>query len=241
MISLLTSLGFSRGICRALVALTALCAISADAQARSARPHNIKIAVVGDSLANDLANGLEDLYGNKPNVQILKQTRFATGLVRTDYYDWDAVIRKFLYQHDPNVILVVIGGNDHQPIRVDGKRYEPFEKDWIAEYERRVSRFMNTIKREHAQVYWIGLPPVRDGSLMHAYDIMNSIYRHEAARHKFHYFSTWNKFLSKGAYSSFGRSLQGVRRQLRTEDGKHFTEAGRALFASYVVKAIDLR
>src|SRR5690242_10288896 len=122
MLSPLTSLGSPRTICRALIALMALCFISAGAQARSIRTHNVKIAVVGDSLANDLANGLEDLFGNRPNVHILKQTRFATGLVRTDYYDWDGVIRKFLHQHNPDVILVVIGGNDHQAIRVNGNR-----------------------------------------------------------------------------------------------------------------------
>lgn len=238
---MLSSLGFSRTICRALIALMAFCVISAGAQARSIRTHNVKIAVVGDSLANDLANGLEDLFGNRPNIHILKQTRFATGLVRTDYYDWDGVIRRFLHQHNPDVILVVIGGNDHQAIRVNGKRYEPFDKDWVAEYERRVSRFMNNIKREHAQVYWIGLPPVRSDSLTRAYSVMNRIYRHEAARHGFHYFSVWKKFLTRGAYSSFGRSLEGARRQLRTDDGKHFTDAGRVLLASYVAKAIGLR
>jgi hypothetical protein len=70
---------------------------------------------------------------------------------------------------------------------------------------------------------------------------MNRIYRHEAARHGFHYFSVWKKFLVKGAYSSFGRSLKGVRRQLRKEDGEHFTEVGRIVFASYVANALGLR
>jgi hypothetical protein len=241
MLSPLTQLGISRTLCRALVVLVALCAISGEAQARSVRAHGTKIAVVGDSVANDLANGLEDLFEKRPNIKIVKQTRFATGLVRTDYYNWNAVIKKFLHEHNPDVILVVIGGNDHQALRVHGKRYEPFDKGWVAEYKRRVSRFMNNIKREHAQVYWIGLPPVRSDSLTHAYKIMNRIYRHEAARHGFHYFSVWKKFLVKGAYSSFGRSLKGVRRQLRKEDGEHFTEVGRIVFASYVANALGLR
>jgi hypothetical protein len=32
-----------------------------------------------------------------------------------------------------------------------------------------------------------------------------------------------------------------VRRQIRKDDGMHFTEAGRILFASYVANAIGLR
>jgi len=249
MLYTLTQLGPSHVVRRAFISLIALVALSAGAQAQSeaqttllsARAHNITIAVVGDSIANDLGNGLEELFGKRPNIRIDKETRFATGLVRTDYYNWNAVIRKFLHEHNPDVILVVIGGNDHQAIRVDDKRYEPFDKGWVAEYERRVSRFMNSIKRERTQVYWIGLPPVRSDKLTQAYKIMNRIYRREAAKHGFHYFSVWNKFLTKGAYSSFGQSLEGVRRQLRKEDGMHFTEAGKILFASYVANALGLR
>jgi hypothetical protein len=81
---------------------------------------------------------------------------------------------------------------------------------------------------------------VRSDSLTQAYEVMNRIYQRQAAKHGIHYYSVWDKFLTKGAYSSFGESLEGVRRQLRKEDGMHFTEAGKILFASYVANAIGL-
>ena len=58
-----------------------------------ARP--ISIAVVGDLLANDLGNGMEDIFAGK-QVRVIKQTRFATGLVRTDYFNWNATVRNAL-------------------------------------------------------------------------------------------------------------------------------------------------
>ncbi len=209
--------------------------------AQVAQARSTTIAVVGDSVANDLGRGLQDLLGDKSGFHVVKQTRFATGLVRTDYYDWNAVAAKFMRHHRPDVIVVVIGGNDHQALRVHGHRYEPFSKGWVAEYRRRVARFMRHFQHRHAQVYWVSLPPVRSATLTRAYRKLNAIYHQEAVRHGFHYLSVWSRFLSDGAYSSFGESLEGVRRRLRKQDGEHFTEAGRILFASYVANAIGLR
>jgi hypothetical protein len=102
--------------------------------------------------------------------------------------------------------------------------------------------FMDNIKREHARVYWVGLPPVRSDSLTHAYRIMNGIYRREAARHRFEYVDIWDELTtSSGAYSSFGKSLKGVKRRIRMEDGQHFTEVGRLVFAADVARAAGLR
>ena len=71
---------------------------------------------------------------------------------------------------------------------------------------------------------------------------MNRIFKREATKHGFAYIDIWNKFHTKdGAYSSFGKSLEGVKRRIRKQDGMHFTEDGRKLFANYIARAIGLR
>ncbi len=219
----------------ALVALTLTHALPAHA-----RP--VSVALVGDSLANDLGNGMEDIFANRRDVHVIKQTRFATGLVRTDYFNWNATVRNALKHGDANILVVVMGGNDHQPIRIDGRRLDPLSKAWRAEYTRRVGHFMRTVKQSRAKLYWVGLPDVRSEKLARGYLAMNAIYKREAAKHGFTYIDIWNKFHTPdGAYSSFGKSLEGVKRRIRKEDGMHFTEPGRKLFASYVARAIGLR
>jgi hypothetical protein len=213
----------------------------ADALSLSARSRPVSIAVVGDSLANDLARGMEALYGERGNIRIIKHTRFATGLVRTDYFDWQESIRSLLGQTNPDIVVVLIGGNDHQQIRTDTARFDPFSKEWVGEYSRRLATFMTPLRRERAKIYWIGLPAVRSPSLSRSYQLMNSIYRREAQRHGFKYVSIWDDFLDRGAYSSFGQSLRGVKRQLRENDGMHFTEAGRIVLAARVSRSIGLR
>ncbi|MEJ2376666.1 MAG: DUF459 domain-containing protein [Pseudolabrys sp.] len=216
------------------------------AQARtslSARSHHVTVAVLGDSVAHDLARGMEALFKHDRGVRVIRQTKFATGLVRTDYYNWDAVASAFMRLHNPDIVVTVVGGNDKQDIRVHRRRYDPLSKGWIKQYERRVSRFMRVFQRDrHAKVYWVGLPPVRSQSLDRAYREFNRIFKREARRHHFHYIDVWKKFTTRnGAYTSFGHTLNGVRRQLRMNDGQHFTPEGRLVFADYVARQIGLR
>ena len=202
---------------------------------------SVSVAVVGDSLANDLANGMEDNFAGKP-VNVIKLTQFATGLVRTDYFNWNGTVQNALRHGDANIVIVVLGGNDHQSIRIDGRRLDPLTKEWRAEYARRVGHFMDTIGKSRGKLYWVGLPDVRSDKLGHGYRVMNAIYKREAAKRKLKYIDIWGKFHGKdSAYSSFGMSLEGVKRQIRKDDGMHFTEAGRRVFADYVSRAIGLR
>jgi hypothetical protein len=232
--------GFHITLAATAAALIGSSVAHATRQFSSRRP--LTIAVIGDSLANDLGRGMENLYRRNGNIRVLKYTRFSTGLVRTDYFDWNIAVRRFLDATNPDIIIVVIGGNDNQHIRTEHHRLDPMSKPWLAEYERRVSSFMAPLQKDRAKIYWVGLPIVRSPSLSRAFRVMNGIYQREAKRHAIRYVSVWDKFAdSHGAYSSFGKSLEGVRRQLREDDGMHFTEAGSLRFAAQVGSTIGIR
>jgi len=241
-------LGILRG-CVHVAALAAVVSLSvtADAQATSrkayvAKSRSLDIAIVGDSLANDLGRGMEELFRNKRNVNVIKQTHYSTGLTRRDYFNWNSQLRTFVSKTDADAIIVLIGGNDGQDIRLNGRSIDRFSKAWMVEYERRVAQFMNILKRAKTKVYWVGLPVVRSDSMSQHFRAMNVIYRRQAARHRIRYVSIWKDFAtSKGDYTSFGRSLHGVKRQLRKNDGMHFTDDGTLRLAARVAQAIGVR
>jgi hypothetical protein len=216
--------------------ISAFAAAPAEGQMRP-----VGVAIVGDSLANDLGQGMEALHARNSRVRVVKHTRFATGLVRDDYFDWNKSVDLFLDHHRPGVIIVVIGGNDRQTIREDGHRFDPDTRAWQKEYEKRVASFMNELKKSRAKVYWVGLPAVRSPSMSVSFRMQNGIYRRQAARHGFKYIDIWDTFLKDGAYSSFGMSLTGVKRQLRKNDGMHFTDEGKLRLANRISRAIGLR
>jgi hypothetical protein len=234
-------------LCVAVLGLAVALPTAASAQARSNRAYvanarSVDIAVVGDSLANDLGRGMEDLFRSRPNIKIVKQTHYATGLTRKDQFNWNDQLRAFIGKTDTDTIVVLIGGNDSQDIRVDGRSLERFSKPWLAEYERRVAQFMAILKRAKAKVYWVGLPLVRSDTMSNHFRTLNQIYRRQAVRHRITYVSIWKDFADAGGdYTSFGRSVGGVKRQLRKNDGMHFTEDGTLRLAARVASAIGVR
>jgi hypothetical protein len=217
-----------------LVLLSALVCLAVPVQAL-ARP--ITVAVLGDSIATELGRGMEALFAHDQNVRVIKKTKFSTGLVRPDYFDWNRALRQFLAHHDPQMIVVTLRGNDRQNIALPHhQRLERFSKKWWRNYEGRVDHFMDILQsRSDAKVYWLALPQVRSYQMSRDYRALNEVYRRQAKRHHITYIP------ARGAYSAYGRGLDGRRQRLRKEDGLHYTDAGSRVLAAEVARAMGLR
>jgi uncharacterized protein len=199
----------------------------------------LRVGIVGDSMAGDLGDGMRKLLRDQDNLKIIKFAKPATGLMRDDVYDWETALSGFVSKTKLDAIVVMIGGNDRQSVWVDGRRLSRGSKEWLAEYDLRVARFMKLLAGADAKVYWVGLPVVRSAWMSQDYKRLNQIFHAQARRHGFTYVSTWETFVDEaGGYSSFGRSLDGVKRRLRKEDGLHFTNDGELLLAHVVANAI---
>ncbi len=204
-----------------------------------ARP--VTVAVIGDSIATELGHGMQTLFANSGHVRVIKRTKFSTGLVRTDYFNWNRALQHFLAHHRADAIVVVMGGNDRQSVNIGHRRLERFSHAWRRDYERRVAQFMNLLKDAPAKIYWVGLPQVASHQMTHDYRILNSIYRREAKRHGFTYVSVWHALTnSKGAYTSFAE-VGGRSERVRKRDGMHFTDIGSRVLAAHVARVIGLR
>lgn len=203
-------------------------------------PQHLRIGVVGDSIAGNLGDGMQKLLRDRDNLKIIKFAKPATGLMRDDVYNWQSALKDFVRQTKLNIIVVMIGGNDRQSIWMNGRRLSRGSKAWLAEYERRVAQFMKVLAEADAKVYWVGLPVVRSTSMSRDYKRLNQIFHAQARKHGFTYVGTWETFIDEnGSYSSFGPSLDGVKRRLRKEDGMHFTNDGELRLADTVARAIN--
>jgi lysophospholipase L1-like esterase len=80
----------------------------------------MSIVVLGDSMADWLAYGLEDAYSEKPDVGIVRRHRTDAGLIRYDprrEIEWPQVIRETIAADKPKFIVMMIGNNDRVVIR----------------------------------------------------------------------------------------------------------------------------
>jgi hypothetical protein len=84
-------------------------------------PPTTSIVVVGDSLADWLGYGLDELYADQPDMGVERKTRPTSGLIRYDpkneNLDWSQAIKDALANEKPNAIVVMLGLNDRIPLR----------------------------------------------------------------------------------------------------------------------------
>jgi hypothetical protein len=86
------------------------------------------VVVIGDSLADWLAYGLDETYADQPDMGVVRKIRPTSGLVRydpkIDTLDWPQAVKDALAAEKPNAIVVMLGLNDRLPLR-DGTPPHP--------------------------------------------------------------------------------------------------------------------
>jgi hypothetical protein len=79
------------------------------------------VMVIGDTMADWLAYGLEDVLSDTPDVGVVRNIRPTSGLVRydakNDSLEWSGVIKDALVSEKPSAIVVMLGLNDRLPFR----------------------------------------------------------------------------------------------------------------------------
>lgn len=79
------------------------------------------VVVIGDSMADWLAYGLDEIYAEQPEVGFERKIRPTSGLIRydtkNDQLDWSQVIKDALAAEKPSAIIVMLGLNDRVPMR----------------------------------------------------------------------------------------------------------------------------
>ena len=200
-----------------------------------------KVLILGDSLA---ATGFGALLERKldahPNIECARKAKSATGLARPDFYDWEAEAKKQVEAKSPDLVVVIMGGNDGQdltPKSGKGKRVGWKSEGWNAAYKTRVADFLKEIGVAERKVLWLGLPKSELGSFEQKLAVIRQIQSEaigeigEAGT----YLDT-TPFLTDASGALLEKATVGKRKdqELREDDGIHFTMAGSEYFADKV-------
>jgi hypothetical protein len=194
------------------------------------------VMVVGDSLAQMLANGLEEAFEEKAEIIIRHKEKESSGLVRDDFYDWPKSISEQLAGADKiDTAVVMIGSNDRQAIHEGSETREPLSPRWRELYGARIDAVANAFKEKKIPLIWVGLPVTKAERFSADMAQFNEIYREHAARNGAVYIDIWEAFADeRNQYQAFGPDINGQIVKLRSADGVHFTEAGSRKLAHFV-------
>ncbi|MDP2803518.1 MAG: SGNH family hydrolase, partial [Phreatobacter sp.] len=199
------------------------------------------VLVMGDNLAEWLAYGLEEAFEDVPELGVVDKTRLSSGLTRPEFHDWvRAVPETLAAQEKVDFIVMMLGANDRQAIRIEREAIDPENERWRGLYAERVGQIMQAMKTRGVPVYWVGVPPLRGQRTSAHMQMLNAIYKEQAEKNGVNFVDVWNGFIDEhGNYTQFGPDFAGQVRRLRTADGVHFTVAGARKLALFLEQ--DLR
>lgn len=199
----------------------------------------LRIVVVGDTLAKSLGVGMERLTELDPRLEVVNRFNEASGVARPQVYNWPASLAKILKASSFDVVVVAMGVNDRQSIKVGDVKVEFGTPDWGLAYKRNVDAVLTAAKAGGARVYWLTLPPMQNPEFEQQMQVVASLQRERVV--------TANELLidvrppltnPDGSFMLGDLDDKGKARRLRAKDGINFTRAGGDVLANMVLRAV---
>ncbi len=203
---------------------------AADLLVRSGREPR-KILLVGDSFAQGLGLTMQQSLGQKSQAALANRGKVSSGLNSPQFYDWEKALATFLDTEKPEVLLVMLGGNDAK-----NGRGTP---QWAQDFSAKAKRFLDIAAGHGVTVYWVGLPPMREKAYSQRAWTTNEAMRAACGAAKScRFIDSWDLFADASGRFCPKKTLAGKAVSLRGKDGVHFTTAGCRLLTDRIVMAM---
>lgn len=203
------------------------------------KPDARTILVVGDFLAGGLAEGLDAGFAQDPSVRVLDRSKGSSGFVRQDYFNWHAELPAMLDTEKPAAVIVMMGSNDRQQMKLDGTSEAVRSEKWLKEYQTRVSALADLLEQKKVPYLWMGMPAFKTAKMTSDMLAFNDVYRAATQTNKGEFIDIWDGFTDEqGAYVQTGPDVNGQPVKLRAGDGINMTRQGKAKLAFYADKPL---
>lgn len=199
------------------------------------------ILVVGDQMADGLADGLDFLLADKTSVRIERIVLKNSGLIAGQSDAWVDEIQKQLVSEDNlRAVVVSLGQSDLNHTIESASSLKYGTVAWQTAYSRRVRRVIESVRDQRKSLLWVGLPPAGKTSVSSSFAMMNDIYRDRSETARGYFVDIWDVFLNDaGEYSSYGPDVTGKNKLLRSSDKIGFTRAGFQKVAFFVERKLS--
>ena len=204
-----------------------------------------RVSIYGDSLAAGFGDLLKSNL-DRQGVTTFLATKGSSGLSQPGFFDWPNHLNVWVPQENADVIVIGLGANDGQDVKVDGVSYSPQDPEWSIEYERRVTELVNVVTSEGRSLVWVGTPDGKGKAFRANLAILRTATKNaiDAARANgtdVVYLDTWSLFLGlDGNYSQYVIDpSDGERKKSRDGDGFHLSLIGNKILAAAITAEVD--
>lgn len=198
------------------------------------------ILVIGDFLGAGIAEGLTTVFAENAKVRIVDKTSGSSGFVREDYFNWPEQAKILIEQEKPAAVIVMMGSNDRQQMRVGDTREPAMSPAWTKEYTARTEKLAKTIADAKVPFLWVGMPAFKSSKMTTDMLAFNDIYRAATETAGSEFVDIWDGFVDEsGAFVTSGPDINGQPVRLRSDDGINVTKAGKRKLAFYAEKPLN--
>ncbi len=199
----------------------------------------VRIGVFGDSFGIGVWDGLYRQLPREQGYEVLRFGKEASGFTRYNVLNVEDRAREQLAKDPVDIAVISFGANDAIPFFADRAVQELMSPGWQRIVGERIDSFVATARSTGAQVYWIGLPAMRDPKMDANMQAMNAFYAAHMRRLGVPFFDT--RALSVGPDGKYAAHLpdaKGVPRLMRTPDGLHMIGIGYQRIAGPMIERI---
>ena len=198
-----------------------------------------KVFVIGDSLAGGLWAGVARQTQDDSTLTVNGRFKEESGLARPEIYDWPRALAGILERNQFDIAIVMIGSNDGHDIRRGAERLQYGSPQWTAAYKENVTALLDVLKRAHAAVYWVGLPPMQSGNIDSVATTVTALQREVMNKAGVRFIDIRARFANPdGSYTDSGRDLDGRFVRLRSRNGVNLLRSGNDKLASMVLDIV---
>ena len=190
------------------------------------------ILTVGDSLMSEVSQGLRD--GLSKDIKIKDVHKSSTGLTNDEYYNWPQVAFDQVSKYQPDTVIIHMGGNDGQDMKIGKQFVHITDPLWKKTYEERAQKMVDNIKKAKPDVHiiWLGLPAMRDTKFANKMDIIRSAQFTISENNNIPYID--GKEALGSTYQKQG-SFEGKVKVWRRTDGIHYSRDGGIVMAHQII------
>ena len=197
------------------------------------------VLLVGDSMGNNLGSGLAYQLERTKGIDFLKRSKGSTGLSNSWFYDWPAELKPMLSRYKPNLVIMMLGANDRQNMKVGTRVLTYPTTAWQSAYKSQVTKMTKLATDAGAYVLWVGMPISKPYNYNEGMKVINAQFRAVVPTMSGATFvPLWTLTAdSAGAYRQYA-SVNGVRTKIRGDDGIHFTADGQSVIGTYIIDKV---
>jgi hypothetical protein len=204
-----------------------------------------RVSIYGDSLAAGFGDLLKSNL-DRQGITTFLATKGSSGLSQPGFFDWPNHLNVWVPQENAGVVVIGLGANDGQDVKVDGVSYSPQDPEWSVEYERRVTELVAVVTTEGRSLVWVGTPDGKGKAFRANLATLRTATKNaiDAARANgtdVVYLDTWSLFLGlDGNYSQYVIDpSDGERKKSRDSDGFHLSLIGNKILAAAITAEVD--